>query len=145
MSLLDRYQPSPRSVATVFMIAVSLPAMILLPIVELQRPLWLGAILTFLIGDSVTTSLLGEYGLEESEGGYTRWACGAEPSVACSFGTRLLAFVALAGVYILTIRSGIGAQFEPIAIATLALPLVLAVGGFAATVLNSYAILCASE
>jgi hypothetical protein len=67
MSLLERYQPSPRSVATVFMIAVSLPAMILLPIVELQRPLWLGAILTFLIGDSVTTSLLGEYGLKKAK------------------------------------------------------------------------------
>lgn len=101
--------------------------------------------MTLVIGDSVTTGLLGKYGLEEQEVGFTRWACGATPNMVCSFVTRGLIFVSAFAIYITIVWTEVGLKFQPVAIAVLALPVVLAVGGFAATMLNGYAIIYAAR
>jgi hypothetical protein len=66
------------------MMATTLFAILFLPLAEFQLYFWGAAVVTFFIGDSITTGLLGTYNLEEQEIGYTRWACGAEPTMFCS-------------------------------------------------------------
>lgn len=145
MGSLGGYRPTPRAIAAAFMVVVTLPAVVFLPLVEFQRHFWMATIITLVIGDSVTTGLLGKYGLEEQEVGFTRWACGAEPSMVCSFVTRGIIFIVALAVYTAIVWTEVGLQFQPIAVAVLTLPLILAVGGFAATVLNGYGIIRAAR
>lgn len=145
MSNIAGYSVSPRALALVFMLVVTIPSVVLLPLVEFQPYFWAGAIITFLIGDSITTALLGRFGLEEQEQGYTRWACGAEPSFVCSFGTRGIAFSVVGVLYLVVVRYGLGTQFNFIVLAALSLPLILAAGGIAATVLNTWGIVRAAQ
>jgi len=128
------------TIAAAFMTASTLMAVIFLPVVELQRFFWGAAVVTVFIGDSVTTSLLGRYDLEEQEIGYTRWACGAEPTIFCSFLTRGIILAVAGALYAGIVRFGFGLQFQVVAISVLTLPIILAAGGFAATVINSYSI-----
>lgn len=140
MGKVGDYLLTPRSIATVFMIAVTLPSVILFPLVELQRSFWFASVVTFVIGDSVTTGLLGRHGLKEQEVGYTRRVCGAEPTMVCAFVTRVIAFAVIGALYVAVAEYGIGVEYQMVAISTLTLPVILASGGFAATVLNGYAI-----
>ena len=126
-----------------FMIAVTLSCIVFLPLIEYQRHFWMISVVTFIIGDSITTGLLGRHGLEEQEMGYTRRICGAEPTMLCAFVTRVIAFIVVGIFYVAVAGYGIGVEYRPIAISILALPVVLAAGGFAATMLNGYGILLA--
>lgn len=128
-------------IAVVFMIVATLFAIRFLPLVELQLYFWGAAVVTVFIGDSITTGLLGKYNLEEQEVGYTRWACGAEPTMFCSFLTRGIALAVAGALYAGIVHSGFGLQFQIVAVSVLTLPIILAAGGFAATVINSYGIL----
>lgn len=148
MTTLDRLhgcRPTPRTIAAAFMVVVTLPAVVVFPLVEFQRHFWMATVVTLVLGDSVTTGLLGKYGLEEQEVGFTRWACGAEPSMVCSFVTRGIIFVVAFGVYTAIVWTEVGLQFHLVAVSVLTLPLILAVGGLAATVLNGYAIISAAR
>jgi hypothetical protein len=129
------------TVAVFFMTGVTLFAVIFLPLAELQLYFWGAAVVTFFIGDSITTGLLGKYNLEEQEIGYTRWACGAEPTMFCSFLTRGIALLVAGALYIGIVQSGFGLQFQIVVVSVLTLPIILAAGGLAATVINSYSIL----
>lgn len=131
---------SPRHIATMFMITVTLPSVVFFPLIELQGYFWVASIVTFVVGDSVTTGLLGRYGLEEQEVGYTRRVCGAEPTMVCAFITRVIAFAVVGAFYVAVAEYGIGVQYRVVAISTLTLPVILASGGLAATVLNGYGI-----
>jgi len=140
MGKLWDYLLVPRRVATIFMVAVTLPSVVFLPLVEFQQHFWIASVATFVVGDSVTTGLLGRHGLEEQEVGYTRRVCGAEPTMICAFVTRVIAFAVVGTLYIAVAGYGIGVQYQVVAISTLTLPVILASGGLAATVLNGYGI-----
>jgi hypothetical protein len=127
------------------MIAITLSSVVFLPLVELQRHFWIASVATFVVGDSVTTGLLGRYGLEEQEVGYTRRVCGAEPTMVCAFVTRVIAFAVMGALYVAVAEYGIGVQYKVVAISTLTLPVILASGGLAATVLNGYGIVRARQ
>lgn len=120
----------------IFMFVGTVLVMHLAPVVEWQAYFWTASVVTFVIGDSVTTALLGRFGLEEAEGGYTHWACGAEPTAMCSFVTRLIAFGVIGSIYLAVVHTGFGLGYRYFAVAVLATPLVLSLGGLAATVLN---------
>jgi len=141
MGELWEYLLVPRRIATVFMLVVTLPSVVFLPLVEFQRYFWIASVVTFVVGDSITTGLLGRHGLEEQEVGYTRRVCGAEPTMVCAFLTRIIAFAAVGSLYVAVAEYGIGVQYKVVAISTLTLPLILASGGLAATMLNSYGII----
>ncbi len=131
---------TPSTLLTIFICVVVFPSILYLPLNQYQNELWFACVLTFFIGDSITTSLLSKFGLEEREKGYTRAICGAEPSWRCSFATRALALIGLFSAHWLILRYEIGLWFEPVASGIFSLPLILAVGGLGATCLNSYAI-----
>lgn len=145
MTRIAGYQLTPQGIAVIIMFAGTVLVMSLVPVVEWQAYFWTASVVTFVIGDSVTTALLGRFGLEEMEGGYTRWACGAEPTTTCSFGTRLAAFGIIGMMYLAVIQSGFGLGNRYFAIAVLATPLVLSLGGLAATILNGTAIALAAR
>ena len=141
MGDLSEYRPTlPMTIAVAFMAASTLISIVFLPIVELQMVFWGLAVGTVFIGDSLTTGLLGKFDLEEQEIGYTRWACGAEPTMYCSFLTRGIVLALAGALYVAIVRTGFGLQFTVMAVSVLSLPIILATGGFAATVINSYSI-----
>lgn len=140
MGKVRDYLLTPRYIATIFMVAVTLSSVVFLPLVRLQQYFWAASVVTFVVGDSVTTGLLGKHGLEEQEVGYTRRVCGAEPTMVCAFVTRVIAFAVVGGLYVAVAEYGIGVQYQVVAISTLTLPVILSSGGFAATVLNGYGI-----
>lgn len=142
MTELTRYRLTlPMTIAVIFMTVSTMFAVLFLPLAELQLYFWGAAVVTFFIGDSITTGLLGKFDLEEQEIGYTRWACGAEPTMFCSFLTRGIALLVAGSLYVGIVQSGFGLQFQVVVVSVLALPIILAAGGFAATVINSYSIL----
>lgn len=109
-----------------------------LPVAELQPFFWAIAVGGFLIGDSVTTGYLGEFGLQEQDRGYTRWACGAEPTLRCAFITRLLAFGAVFGVYYVGISYPPVWEYTLARLSVLMLPVIFGLMGVGATVANVY-------
>ena len=122
-------------------IAIGLPTMILafvFPIQSIQGLLWGTAFLFFVVGDSVATSLIQRYENLEEAGPVTRRICGPNPSIICSFGTRVLFFAAVLLPYFVVARIGVGVQFEIIAISALMLPLIVTVAGAFAILWNSY-------
>jgi hypothetical protein len=130
-------------IAVGFMIVVTLPVVIFLPIYELQAFFWATAFVTLLIGDSVTTSLFKRYGLQEANGP-VRWICGAQPGIVCIFSTRAMVLIVAGTLYLAVIQFRIGLTNSAVAITVLSIPVVLATGGFAATILNSYGIYLAA-
>lgn len=145
MAQVAGYRITPPVMAVIFMFVVTVPLMVLSPVVEWQKYFWAAAVVTFVIGDSVTTALLGRFGLEEMERGYTRWACGAEPTIACAFSTRVIAFGVIGSLYLGVVQTGFGLGNKYFAIAVVATPIVLSLGGLAATVLNGTAIALAAR
>lgn len=78
-----------------FVIAIGVPSIILyhiFPIASHQELLWITTFLFFVVGDSATTSLIQRYENLEEVGPATREICGSNPSIACSFRTRILVF-----------------------------------------------------
>jgi len=135
----DYLKLTPRVLAALFMIVGTLSTVILLPLTRLQGFFWAAAFVMFLIGDSVTTSKFSKYGLEEANGPI-RWICGPQPDILCTVSTRGLVLIVVGLAYLAVFRLGIGAEYHFIIVTALSLPVVLATGGFAATVVNSYAI-----
>lgn len=126
------------------LISFGAPTLILwfvLPIQSMQVLLWLSAFIFFIIGDSVTTSLVHRYDKLEETGPATRQLCGQNPSPLCAFGTRILFFSVSLLAYLLVTHGRVGAQFEMITLTAVLLPLVLTVAGVAVVLNNSYHIL----
>jgi hypothetical protein len=115
-----------------------------LPIAELQTLFWVISAIGF-IGDSITTGYFSKFGLEEQERGFTRWACGAEPTLFCAAGTRVLIFGIIFGLYSLTIRYIIVWQINYIRRAILMIPIVFGLMSVGATAINSYEMWRVSE
>lgn len=130
---------TPATKVSVAVTVVALLIWVTLPIAELQGLFWGLTVVGFLIGDTITTGYLGNFGLEEQENGYTRWICGAEPTLFCAATTRIIAFVVVFGLYSLVIRYSILLQYQLMKIAVLMTPVVFGLMGIGATVLNSYA------
>jgi hypothetical protein len=61
--------------------------------------------------------------------------------MVCAFFTRVIAFAVVGSLYVAVTKYGIGIQYQPVAISVLTLPVILASGGLAATVVNSYGII----
>lgn len=125
-------------------IAIGLPTLVLyfvFPIVLYYELLWNTAFLLFVIGDSVTTALIQRYENLEEVGSATRAICGRNPSIFCSFWTRILFFGLLLILSIAVVQYEIGIRFEIIAITAIITPLVLTVSGVFVVSWNSYAIL----
>ena len=109
-----------------------------LPIAEVQTLFW--AILTIgFLGDSITTGYFSKFGLKEQEGGYTRWFCGAEPTLICAIGTRAFAFGIIFGLYSLVTGYSSLREIEYIQILALMTPIVFGLMSIGATAMNSYA------
>ena len=102
---------------------------ILLPIRSIQSVLWFTTFLVFVIGDSVTISLIKRYENLRESGPATGFICGRNPSSVCAFGTRILFFTLSLLVYLVVTQVGIGAQFEMVMLTAIMLPLALTVGG----------------
>jgi len=132
--------PGPLILTIVVMVGATLLGIVYLPLAELQVFLWSAAFITFLIGDTITTGLLGDYGLEEQQVGYTRWLCGSEPTMRCALFTRLLVLVIALIGQITVLWTGFGIDYGGMAAVVLVLPLLLASGGVTATVINAHAI-----
>jgi len=115
-----------------------------LPVAELQTFFWAVLSIGFL-GDSITTGYFSKFGLEEQERGYTRWFCGAEPTVICATGTRVLAFGIVFGLYSLVIKYDSLWEINYIRMAVLVTPIVFGLMLMGATVINSYAMWRASR
>ncbi|QKY17736.1 hypothetical protein [Halorubrum sp. CBA1229] len=109
-----------------------------LPIAELQILFW-GILGIGLLGDSITTGCLGKFDLNEQERGYTRWACGAEPTLLCAGGTRVLLFVAILIPYLLIFRYGLFREYYIIQLTGLLTPVAFGLMAVGATLVNSYA------
>lgn len=130
---------TPATKASVTVTVVAVLILTTLPIAELQGLFWGLTIAGFLIGDSVTTGYLSNFELEEQENGYTRWICGAEPTLLCAATTRLIAFGTVFGLYSLVIRYSLLLEYQLIEVAVLMTPVVFGLMGIGATALNSYA------
>jgi hypothetical protein len=91
------------------------------------------------LGDSITTGYFNKFGLEEQERGYTRWFCGAEPTLICATGTRVLAFGIIFGLYSLIIRYDSLWEINYIRMSVLMTPIVFGLMAIGATAINSYA------
>lgn len=112
-----------------------------LPLARLQAEAWVAALLAFTVGDTVTTGLLGRYGLREDDRGLTYRLCGARPTMRCAAATRLLFTVGGVLVYLLLL-AGRPPLTGPLVVRTAyLLPVGLAAGGLVATLLNTVAIL----
>jgi len=109
-----------------------------LPVAEFQTFFW-GILAIGFIGDSITTGYLSKFGLEEQEKGYTRWFCGAEPTLICSTGTRALAFGVIFGIYSSIIKYEFFWEINYIRISVLMTPIVFGLMAIGATAINSYA------
>lgn len=94
----NNYSVTPAQILLTTTVVVSFSIIILAPIDQLQTEFWLLFAVTFVAGDSITTGLLGKYGLKEG-GQYTKRVCGEEPSLTCATTTRILAFIGLIGTY----------------------------------------------
>ena len=115
----------------------------ILPIAELQTVFW--AILAIgLLGDSITTGYLSKFDLKEQDRGYTRWACGAEPTLLCAAVTRAVLFVAILIPYLLIFSYGLFREYYIIELTGLLIPVVLGLMAVGATFINSYAMWRAS-
>lgn len=114
---------------------------IILPIRSIQVLLWICAFLFFVIGDSVTTSLVQRYDNLAEVGPATRQICGRSPSRVCASGTRIVFFTVSLLAYLIVIQAGIGVQFEMVTLTAVMLPLVLAVASIIIFLNNSYQIL----
>lgn len=130
---------TPATKVSVAVTVVALLIWITLPIAELQGFFWGLTVVGFLIGDTITTGYLANFGLEEQENGYTRWICGADPTLFCAATTRIIAFGVVFGLYSLVIRYSILLQYQLMEMAVLMTPVVFGLMGIGATVLNSYA------
>jgi len=137
---MDGFLSSSLVKVTIFMFVILSLVAYFLPFVKLQRYFWMASIITFLFGDSITTGLLQKYDLEEG-GPVTRRICGAKPSMGCSFLTRGLIFIVLIGVYIVLLRLSVMLQYPELHWVAFSLPVMLASGGFFATIYNSHGIL----
>jgi hypothetical protein len=125
-------------------IAIGIPCIILafiIPLGSSQDLLWSVAFLFFVVGDSVTTSLIQRYDNLEEIGPATRKICGSNPSSLCSFATRILFFVLLLLAYLLILNFGFDSQNNTIMVSALSFPLVLAVSGVLVVFWNSYVFL----
>lgn len=115
-----------------------------LPVAELQTFFWAILAIGFL-GDSITTGYFSKFGLEEQDRGYTRWFCGAEPTLICATGTRVLAFGIIFGLYSLVIKYDLLWEINYIRMAVLMTPIVFGLMAIGATAINSYAMWRASR
>ncbi|MYL68114.1 hypothetical protein [Halorubrum distributum] len=109
-----------------------------LPISELQILFW-SILGVGLLGDSITTGYLSTFGLNEQDRGYTRWACGAEPTLLCAGGTRVVLFVAILIPYLLIFSYGPLQKYYIIQLTGLLTPIALGLMAVGATLVNSYA------
>lgn len=109
-----------------------------LPVAELQTFFWAILAIGF-IGDSITTGYFSKFGLEEQERGYTRWVCGAEPTLICATGTRALAFGIIFGLYSFAIKYKPLWEINYVRMAVLLLPIVFGLMAIGATAINGYA------
>lgn len=110
-----------------------------LPVAELQIEFW-SIVIVGLLGDSVTTGLLGKYGLEEQQMGYTRWLCGGNPSMTCSFLTRLGVFLIFFFPYMAILNFELW-NFHSYFATVILSPVALAAAGIGATFINGISIL----
>lgn len=115
-----------------------------LPIAELQTFFW-GVLVAGFLGDTVTTGYLGRFGLEEQERGYTRWACGAEPTLVCAAGTRVILLGAILLPYLSVVRYGFLRECHFIHLTALLIPIVIGLMAVGATLANTYGILRANR
>lgn len=116
-----------------------------LPVAELQEFFWGVTVVGFLIGDSITTGYLGKFGLEEQERGYTRWVCGAEPTLVCATVTRLFAFIIIFTLYVLVIRYRLLWEYTIVQLTVLLIPVIFGLMGVGATLINTYGIWMATK
>ena len=125
-------------------LAFGVPTLILwatLPIRSIQVPLWICTFLFFVVGDSLTTSLVQRYENLAEAGPATKQICGRNPSEACAIITRVIFFSVSLLAYLIVLEVGIGVQFEMVTLAAVMLPLVLAVASILTVLNNSYHIL----
>ncbi|WP_143103876.1 hypothetical protein [Halorubrum sodomense] len=109
-----------------------------LPLAELQTLFW-GILGIGLLGDSITTGYLSKFGLNEQDRGYTRWACGAEPTLLCAGGTRLVVFGAILIPYLLIFSYEPLQEYYIIHLTGLLIPVAFGLMAVGATLVNWYA------
>ena len=125
----------------VFVTVVALVSTRVLSLSAMQAELWLVTILTVLLGDAGTTAYLSNYGIEGGDLGYTHWVCGDTPSARCVFGSRAIILFLVGGLYVLLITLGGWRGTEVLFETILYIPVILAAGGLAATLINVQALL----
>ena len=121
--------------------AFTIPTLILwmlLPVRSIQGILWFTSFVFFVVGDSVTTSLIKKYDDLVEVGPATRLVCGQNPSSVCAFGSRILFFLLSLLPYLAVTQVKIGARFETIMLLAVMLPLMLTVAAFMILINNLY-------
>ncbi|WP_152418747.1 MULTISPECIES: hypothetical protein [Halorubrum] len=113
--------------------------MFTLPIAQLQIHFWVVLVVGFL-GDTITTGYLGKFDLEEQNRGYTRWACGSEPTLTCAAGTRVILLGAILLPYLSVVRYGFLQEYYPVYLTALLTPIVIGLMAAGATLANTYGI-----
>lgn len=131
MTRARHWPPSPRVLFVALTSGLSLLVLWYADVSTLQREFWLVCAMALVGGDSLTTGLLGRYGLQEGPG-FTRWACGVEPSLRCAFVTRVAVFAAL----FLTYRLLRSAGWPSLRSAATIVPVVFGIAAVVATGLN---------
>ena len=127
-----------------FIIALSLSSLsvvisIAYPVESIQGLLWFTAFLIFVVGDSVTTSLIQKYDNLTEGGLATKYICGRNPSTRCTFGTRILFFSISLVVYLIGRELEFGERM--IVSPVLLLPVIFTVVYFFLVLRNCYYII----
>jgi len=131
----------PEKIAVSASIAVIYPVFLYTPYWQYQPQLWGLVAVTYVVGDSITTGLLGKYELPEG-GALTRRICGIHPTFRCAAATRVVFF---SGVFVfyLSLRQFVDWVF--LARVVHLIPVVMSALAGAAVIINTHGILLAQR
>lgn len=98
-SISDKVLRYPAWIAVIFTVITTLTIYYFLPYEQYQVHIWIFALVAYVIGDSITTGLLGKHNLPEGQR-LTHWLCGIHPTFQCAFASRVGIFIIIFGIYL---------------------------------------------
>ena len=108
----------------------------LLPVTQHSVLFWTTAALTYVGGDTLTTTLIRYSDAMEERGPATRWLCGPNPTFACALLTRLGFFAGLYGLAAAARVVELGMLARTFALFAAVLPVAVTMAGVVGTVWN---------
>lgn len=134
----DKIIRYPDRIAVIFTAITTYIFYLFVPYGQYQLHIWLFACVAFVIGDSITTGLLGMHDLPEGQP-LTLWICGIHPTFRCAFASRVGIFIAVFLIYLSSTH--LISSFPFIKSTVYLFPVVLSAMGIIAAFLNIYAVI----